>query len=166
METIINLKRDAKKIAVGEYFIFGKYQGESIVWRKFDENLAITEKIIDCIIFDKNSNKYEESLLRKWCEDILSRQLKVKASDIKILSKTEFMKYMPTKESRQKKATDWAILHGIYVDAEGYSYFWTNSEFLSADDHGLFVYDVNSEGAIWPENIERYDVGVLPVLKL
>lgn len=162
MKTITYLS-NAKSIAVGECFIFGMYQGEPIIWRKFDENLAITEKIIDCIIFDKNSNEYEESLLCKWCEDIFSRQLKVKASDIKILSKAEVMKYMPTKESRQKKPTDWAILHGIYVNAEGYSYFWINSKFEKDD---LFVYSVSSDGSIWPENIDSYSIGVLPVLKL
>lgn len=160
MEIITNLE-DAKELAIGEHFIFGEYEEQSIEWIKIAENLAISDKVLDCVIFNKKSNIYEESLLCKWCENILSKKLGVSSSKIKVLSETEVLKYMPTRQCRQRKPTDLAIFHGIYVNKKGYSYYWTCTSSKSLK-HARIVFSFG----IGDWRIDQRGMGICPALKL
>lgn len=162
MKILTNLI-EAKDIAIGEHFIFGEYQGEPIEWRKIDKHLAISEKILDCIIFnDKLNNKYTESTMRKWCNDILGKSLGLSEDTFYTLTGEEFQHYFSTAKLRQAKPTKWAIMHGIYVNKDGNSPYWTaspSSPWYSVRyvrDSGLFDY-ISTD---WST------VGVRPVLKI
>lgn len=160
---IINNLNEAKDLAIGEHFIFGEYQGEPIEWRKIDKHLAISEKILDCIVFNRElNNKYDESMMRKWCNDTLGKALKLSEDTLYVLYEEEMLSYFPT-ESRQAKPTEWAIIHGIYVDEDGYSSYWTASpmSFWYTD-----VRTVNSSGLFGAGVTNNSRIGVRPVLKI
>lgn len=155
---------DAKDLAIGEHFIFGKYQGELIVWQKIDEHLAISEKILDCIVFnDKLNNKYSESAMRKWCNNVLSKSLRLIDDTVYALTKENYKHYFPTDESRQAKPTEWAIMHGIYVDDDGNSPYWTISP---ESNYYNTVHYVNSFGSFSYSTTNNSDFGVRPALKI
>lgn len=164
MEIITNLE-DAKDIAIGEHFIFGEYQGEAIEWRKIDEHLAISEKILDCIIFDNESNnKYTKSTLRKWCNNVLGKSLCLPHEDTCCnLYRHIMLKYFPTNESQQAYPTEWAIMHGIYVNDEGKSPYWTASESLN---YSAYAYIVRAEGKFSQYLTSHSYIGVRPAVKL
>lgn len=173
LKSLINLS-DAKELAIGERFIFRDYQGEPIEWRKINENLAISEKILDCIIFDKNLRPasrptYDKSKLRKWCNEILGKSLGLLENTIYELSEKEMLNYFPTDESRRAKPTEVAIMHGIYVDTKGYSPYWTSS--LAKKKCSTVWYRhcpriVHSWGELDVTNTDTSGVGVRPALKL
>lgn len=163
MKIITNLNGQ-KDIAIGEHFIFGDYQGELIEWRKIDNNLAISEKILDCIVFNRDANnKYNESMMRGWCNNVLGKSLGLSEDTIYTLTEEEFQHYFPTDKSRQVKPTEWAIMHGIYVDDDGNSPYWTSSP---VSYYCYYVRCVNSSGSFdyWDTHYSR--VGVRPVLKI
>lgn len=163
MEKLNNLN-EAKDIAIGEHFIFGEYQGEPIKWRKIDDHLAISEKILDCIVFnDKLNNKYSESTMCKWCNDILGKSLGVSEDTFYTLTEEEMLPYFPTDKSRQAEPTEWAIMHGIHVDDEGKSPYWTGSpmSFWFTD-----VRTVDSSGLFSANSTVNSYIGVRPALKI
>lgn len=164
METIINLE-DAKNILIGENFVFGTHESEPIEWRKIDENLAISENVLDCVIFDENLEEttYDKSDLRKWCNEILGKSLGLSDNEVYVLSYEETLNYFPTDESRQATPSKWAINHGIYVDKDGYSPYWTSSPVSFWDN---FVRTVYSSGLLLAYRSDYSDVGVRPALKL
>lgn len=163
MKKITNLN-EAKDLAIGEHFIFGEYQGEPIEWRKIDKHLAISEKIIDCIVFNHEfNNKYDESMMRKWCNDVLGKSLGLSEDVIYVLMQEECNHYFPTAESRQAKSTEWAIMHGIYVDDDGNSPYWTSSPM------SYWYYNVRtvgSSGLFGAASTNHSSIGVRPVLKI
>lgn len=161
---IINNLNEAKDLAIGEHFIFGEYQGEPIEWRKIDKHLAISEKILDCIVFNRElNNKYDESMMRKWCNDTLGKALKLSEDTLYVLYEEEMLSYFPTDESRQAEPTEWAIMHGIYVNEKGKSSYWTASPVSS---WFYSVRTVYSSGLFSARNTYTSDVGVRPVLKI
>lgn len=160
----INNLKDAKDLVIGEHFIFGEYQGEPIEWRKIDEHLAISEKILDCIVFNSElNNKYTESTMRKWCNDILGKSLGLSEDTFYILTGEEFQYYFPIDELRQVKPTEWAIMHGVYVDSDGNSPYWTSSPSSHWFTNARFVSD---SGLFLQTATHLSNVGVRPVLKI
>lgn len=162
MKTINNIN-EIKDLAIGEVFIFDKYQGESIEWRKIDKCLAISEKILDCVVFNNElGNKYENSTIRKWCNDVLGKSLNLSEDTFYTLTEEDYQHYFPTAKLRQAKPTKWAIMHGIYVNNDGNSPYWTaspSSPWYSVRyvrDSGLFDY-ISTD---WST------VGVRPILKI
>lgn len=163
MIEITNLN-EAKNLAVGEHFIFGVYQGQFVKWRKIDEHLAISEKILDCIVFnDKLNNKYTESTIRKWCNDILGKALGLSEDIFYTLAEKEIQHYFSTDELRQAKPTEWAIMHGVYVDSDGNSPYWTSSPMSNYYSYVRCVYSSGSFD-FWYTNVSH--IGVRPVLKI
>lgn len=163
MTEITNIN-EAKDIAVGEHFIFGVYQGQFIEWRKIDEHLAISEKILDCIVFNSESNNnYTESMMRKWCNDILGKSLGFSKDIICVLAKEEILSYLPTDESRQAEPTEWAIMHGASVAPNGKADYWTSSLYGTSLKYALVV---NSLGKINDYIVNHSRVCVRPALRI
>lgn len=163
MKVLTNLT-EAKKLSIGERFIFGEYQGEPIEWRKIDEHLVICEKILDCIVFNNESiNKYTESTLRKWCNNVLGKSLGLPEDTCCSLYDEEMLEYFPTDKSRQAYPTEWAIIHGIYVNDEGKSPYWTATPSSYWFSNARFV---NDSGLFTAWNTNSSNVGVRPALKI
>lgn len=160
---ILDNLNDAKSIAIGEHFIFGKYQNEPIEWRKIDEHLAISEKALDCIIFNyKFNTKYSESTIRKWCNDVLGKSLGLAEDVINVLDEEKYEHYFPTRKSRQCKATEWAIMHGIYISPNDDCACWTSSSVVNT---GCCVCIVDTLGLIRHTYTDDNRVGIRPVIK-
>lgn len=157
------VKNIIESLVIGECFTFGDYFGEPILWRKLDKNLAITEKVLDGIVFNSNlNNKYSKSLLRKWCEDILAQHLNVSKDNVTMLNGDEIKYYFPTEASRQVKPTEWAIMHGVEVDDDGNADWWTSSPI---SDWSNLARVVNSSGAFEIRGVCDKGIGVRAVLK-
>lgn len=156
METITNLE-DAKELAIGEHFIFGEYEHKSIEWQIIEENLAISENMLDCIVFNHYTNNNDnESIMREWCNNVLGKALNLSKDTLFVFDKKEITPYFQT-------PTDWPILHGIYVDENGKRSYWTSSTSSTWYDFSRFVYDSGLFGAP-PTGTSR--IGVRPALKL
>lgn len=163
MIEITNLN-EAKDLAIGEHFIFGEYQGEPIEWRKIDEHLAISEKILDCIVFNSElNNKYTESTMRRWCNDILGKSLGLSEDILYTITEEAFQQYFPTDKLRQAEPTEWAIIHGIYVNKNGKSNYWTASPMTAGFPHARLV---SSLGSFFTSYTDRSDIGVRPVIQI
>lgn len=163
MKKLTNLN-EAKDLAIGEHFIFGEYQGEPIEWRKIDKHLAISEKILDCIVFNRDANnKYDESVMREWCNNTLGKALKLSEDTLFVLDEEEMLSYFPTDESRKSAPTEWAILHGIYVNEEGNSPYWTRSPSSYWYNLARIVLD---SGLFTQSSTSHSHIGVRPVLKI
>lgn len=163
IKLITNLE-EAKRLTISEHFIFGEYQGEPIEWRKINEHLAISVKILDCIVFNsKPNNKYNESMVRGWCNNVLGKSLGFSEDTIYTLTKEDFQEYFPTAESRQAKSSEWAIMHGIYVDNDGNSPYWTSSP---VSYYYNVVRSVTSSGSFSSYDTGNSNLGVRPVLKI
>lgn len=165
MITITNLK-DAKDLAVGELFIFGEHEYEPIEWRKIDENLAISEKVIDCVIFDTYyiNKGYANSKLRKWCNEKLGKSLGLSEDTIYELSYEETLNYFPTDESRQAKPTERAIMHGIFFSKNGFSSYWL-STLEHEEKNAMKACIVTETGSVDKTTLRDFSVGVRPALK-
>lgn len=157
------VKNIIESLVIGECFTFGDYFGEPILWRKLDKNLAITEKILDGIVFNSNlNNKYSKSLLRKWCEDILAKLLNVSQEYVTMLNGDEIKYYFPTETSRQVKPTEWAIMHGVEVDDDGNADWWTISP---VPDWSNLAHVVDNFGGFDIRGVCDKGIGVRAVLK-
>lgn len=163
MIEITNLK-NAKKLSIGEHFIFGEYEDEPIEWIKIGKKLAVSEKILERIAFNKeDSNKYSISTIRKWCNKMLGSALNLTNDTIFVPNYRQISRYFSTVESRQAKPTEWARMHGIFVDEDGYSSYWTRSRSFYAL-YGTFI--VKHSGLVVPSVTCNSSVGVRPALKL
>lgn len=155
---------DAKNIAIGECFVFGKYADEPIMWLKIDKHLAISNKILDCVVFDSYlNNEYNTSLLRYWCNNVLGKQLSVEEDTIFILDKERLMHYYPEEEDRQTLPTEWAILHGVFPNDIGCADYWTSS---SESEYSFSVCAVDSYGLFYDISPHTFSNGVRPAIKL
>lgn len=155
------VKTIIESLVIGECFTFGDYQGEPILWRKLDNNLAISEKVLDCIVFNsKLNNKYSESLLRKW-EEILAQTLNISKDFVITLNLDEVNYYFPNEINRQTKPTEWAIMHGIEVDENGNADWWVRSMVWSDA-----AYIVNGSGYINIRGVCDNSIGVRAILKI
>lgn len=153
----------AKDLAIGEYFIYSEYFGTPIEWRKIDEHLVISEKVLDCIIFNSESNReYNESLLFKWCK-MFEKQHNTLLDKVTILDYDEILKYFPTDESRQAEPTEWAIMHGASVAPNGKADYWTSTVYGTSLKYALVV---NSFGKINDYIVNHSRVCVRPALQI
>lgn len=104
-----------------------------------------------------------EPILSRWCNEILRNSIGLSQDIIYPLTKEELLKYSSTDESRQAKPTEWAIMHGVFIDYYGRSPYWINSPMSCWFDE---VDVVDSSGALGLCNADHSNVGVRPALKL
>lgn len=164
MITITNLS-EAKDLKIGERFIFGGYEGEAVEWIKVAENLAITINIVDCIVFNPLHNENREDIMiRKWCNDVFGKQLGVDKDIIALPFRAEIEKIFLTEMSRVANGTEWAKMHGLYVDtAKETSPYWI---WEVAPEWERAARIVTEYGEIIESSPVAINVGVRPIMRL
>lgn len=134
---------------------------------KVNSLFAISVEILDCIVFNNElNNKYTESIMRIWC-NILGKKQGLSKDTVSVLKEDEMMGmgYMFMWDNfREACPTEWAIMHGIDVDENGHSPYWTSSP--SPLYYTVrFVYSSGLFGYYW-YGTANSNIGVRPALKL
>lgn len=158
MKIITNLKQ-LDNITIGEHFVFGNL-GEPIEWRKISDDLAITEKIIDCIYINLEKNRISE-IISLYIQ-ILTSHLGLTKETLSFLNINTLLQFFPTNESLQARGTEWAKLHGLYVRENGFS-SWLTTTFPNVHPS---VYCINSKGNFYIDSMEYIRIGVRLAIKI
>lgn len=142
-----------KNANLGDYIKFGKYpqiaSGEiqPIEWqvlvRENNKILVISRYALEAMRFDKDSNSWKCSEIRKWLNGyfynkVFNEQEKkyIKSSNLSdvgttdnvfLLSCDEAEKYFANNEVRRCKGTDYSMKNGAYKDGNGFGLWWLRS---------------------------------------
>lgn len=158
MEIITDLE-NAKELAIGEHFIFGKYAGYPIEWIKVYKNSYIAACVLEKMQYGE-VNDYKKSLIRIWCNE-LGEKLKLANDSIYIPRKQEFKKWLIRTNEQKCDYSDELKERG---EDDGNPIFWTDS--LIKIGRLWYARTITSTGAFSRNYIKDDDVGVRPVIHI
>lgn len=177
------LDTEHKKFVFGHYpsrFEDGSLKMEPIVWEVIKEEngliTAISQKVLDSLLFDEESENYGSSYIRRWLnKDFLNtafdeeeKKLLLptsKGDKVAILSDIEAEDYFDYDESRMKAPTAYALSKKIYVQ-DGYSPWWIYEYWEGGIDHECLA--VSPKGQIDYSEVfpTETNIGVAPVIRI
>ena len=176
-----------KNVNVGDYIKFGSYpqtssgQKQSIEWQVLSKEnnkiLVISRYGLDAKRFDRSSNKWANSEIRKWLNGSfynnafsvddkksinLSNLSDVGTSDnVFLLSYNEVKKYFANDDVRRCKPTEYAKKNGAYVNNNGFGVWCLRSPYPTRSN---FVYYVRDDGRVYDDYVSRGNRVVRPAL--
>ena len=186
----MDLRTENNTIIFGKYPQGSKSEIKPLEWDILDEKdgklLVISHDILALNVFDKKTNNYKDSSIRKWLDFFYNEafdaveHMKIVRTDVDnsaksttydtnpytcentkdnifILSYEEVKKYMPTKESRYCVATENAK-DGI----TGGMSWWLRSPYFEGDDAALGVYTGDGKVSIY--YVDDSMVGIRPAM--
>lgn len=164
MKKVMNLN-DIKQLDINEKFIFGEFEGEAVEWTKVSANLAISDRVLDCIIYDYefNNNK-NEIVINKWCNDVLGKRLGLDYGVVTIPLVSFMKEHYSLQESRKVEPTEIAIMRGVSTGYHRkYSPYWLLDKPNEIVENAFIVTD---SGDILSFIKNAQNIGVRPALKL
>lgn len=164
MNKLMNLN-DIKQLDINEKFIFGEFEKNPIEWTKISKNLALSDKVLDCIIFDYENNlNKEEIVINKWCNDVLGKRLGVEKGVVTVPLVSFMKEHYSLVENRKAEPTEIAIMRGVSTGYHRkYSPYWLMDKPNEIDENACIVTD---SGDILSFIKNAQNIGVRPALKL